>query len=72
MNGSATRDWCRGRPLRRRRQKTRGFTEAFATEILSEIEALVGPPIEEWDFEAIEVAARRKALRLAAVALPDD
>ena len=49
--------------------KKRGFTEAFATEILSEIEALVGTPVEQWDFEAIEVAARRAALRVACMAV---
>jgi hypothetical protein len=49
--------------------KKRGFAEAFATEILSEIDALVGTPIDGWDFEAIEAAARREALRLAGMAV---
>jgi hypothetical protein len=47
----------------------RGFKEAFAAEILSEIDSLVGAPIDGWDFEAIEVAARREALRVAGLAV---
>ena len=46
-----------------------GFKEAFAAEICSEIETLVGAPVKEWDFEAIEVAARGKALHIAALAI---
>ena len=47
----------------------RGFKEIFAVEIHSEIEALVGAPVNQWDFEAIEVAARREALRIAGLAV---
>jgi hypothetical protein len=42
----------------------------FEAEIVAEIEALVGDgAVGDWDFEAIEVAARRKALRVAARAV---
>lgn len=44
-----------------------GFEIAFAGEIQGEIEALVGDDaVGDWDFEAIETAARRQALRVAA------
>ena len=57
--------------LTRGRQKG-GFKTAFAAEIVAEIEALVGPgAVEDWDFEAIETAARRAALRVAARAVED-
>jgi hypothetical protein len=47
-----------------------GFTAAFEGEIVAEIEALVGPgAVEDWDFEAIETAARGKAMRVAARAV---
>ena len=46
-----------------------GFKEIFTVEILSEIDELVGAPIDRWDFEAIEVAARREALRVASLAV---
>jgi hypothetical protein len=47
-----------------------GLKEAFGAEIATEIEALVGPgAVEGWDFEAIETAARRQALRVAARAV---
>jgi hypothetical protein len=49
--------------------KKGGFKAIFEAEILSEIQELVGAPIEKWDFEAIEVAARREALRVAAAAV---
>ena len=49
--------------------KKGGFKAIFEAEILSEIEELVGAPVEKWDFEAIEVAARREALRVAALAV---
>ena len=47
-----------------------GFNTAFEAEIVSEIDALVGTgAVDEWDFEAIEVAVRRQALRVAARAV---
>ena len=47
-----------------------GLKEAFGAEIAAEIEALVGEgAVEDWDFEAIEMAARREALRVAARAV---
>jgi hypothetical protein len=47
-----------------------GFKTAFEAEIVTEIETLVGPgAVDEWDFEAIEMAARRKAMRVAARAV---
>jgi len=58
----------RGRRLTGDGEK-RGFKEIFATEIRSEIDALVGTPVEQWDFEAIEIAARREALRIAGLAV---
>ncbi len=55
--------------LARGRQKG-GFKAAFEEETVAEIEALVGPgAVDDWDFEAIETAARRKALRVAARAV---
>jgi len=55
--------------LARGRQKG-GFNTAFAAEIVAEIDALVGPgAVEDWDFEAIEMASRREALRVAARAV---
>ena len=46
--------------------KKKGLQAAFATEIGAEIAALVGKStVDEWDFEAIETAARRHALRVA-------
>ncbi len=56
-------DLARGRPKG-------GFTTAFEAEIVTEIDALVGPAtVEDWDLEAIEMAARRKAMRVAARAV---
>ena len=54
-----------------------GFKAAFATEIIAEIEALVGTgAVDGRDMEAIEMAARREATRVAARAsgkdAPDD
>ena len=46
-----------------------GFKEALAAEIVAEIDALVGAPVAQWDFEAIEIAARREALRIAGLAV---
>ena len=47
-----------------------GLKEAFGAEVAAEIEALVGAgAVEGWDFEAIETAARRQALRVAARAV---
>ena len=47
-----------------------GFNTAFEAEIVSEVDALVGTgAVDEWDFEAIEVAVRRQALRVAARAV---
>ncbi|MBW2377893.1 MAG: hypothetical protein JRF55_18290 [Deltaproteobacteria bacterium] len=55
--------------LARGRQKG-GFKTAFEAEIVTEIEALVGTgAVDEWDFEAIETAVRRKAMRVAARAV---
>ena len=43
---------------------------AFEAEIVAEIEALVGPgAVDGWDFEAIETAARRQAMCVAARAV---
>jgi hypothetical protein len=47
-----------------------GFQAAFEAEIVAEIEALVGTgAVDEWDFEAIETAVRRNAMRVAARAV---
>jgi hypothetical protein len=47
-----------------------GFKEAFDAEVVAEIEALVGPgAVDGLDFEAIETAARRRALTVAARAV---
>jgi len=47
-----------------------GFKAAFEAEIVAEIEALVGTgAVESWDLEAIEAAARRKAMGVAARAV---
>jgi hypothetical protein len=47
-----------------------GLKAAFETEIVAEIEALVGDgAVDTWDLEAIETAARRKAMRVAARAI---
>lgn len=57
------------RCLRRCGQKG-GFKESFQAEIVAEIEGLIGPgAIDNLDFEAIETAARRKALGVAARAI---
>ena len=51
------------------RQK-RGLQAAFALEVSAEIETLIGPGAgDDCDLEAIETAARREALRLAARAV---
>ena len=48
----------------------RGFKTAFEVEIVTEIEALLGTGVvDEWDFEAIETAVRRMAMRVAARAV---
>lgn len=48
----------------------KGLKEALAREVAAEIEALIGAgAADEIDFEALETAARRQALRLAARAL---
>ena len=55
---------------RRRGGEKRGFKDRFAVEIDAEIEALVGPGATDGlDFEAIERAARRQALGVAARAV---
>jgi len=55
--------------LARGREKG-GFKEALAAEVTAEIEALVGPgSVDGVDFEAIETAARRQVLQLAARAV---
>lgn len=47
-----------------------GLKAAFETEIVAEVEGLVGAgAVDDWDFEAIETAARRQALRVAARAV---
>jgi hypothetical protein len=47
-----------------------GFKTAFEAEIVAEIETLVGTgAVDDWDFEAIETAVRRKAMRVAARAV---
>ena len=58
-----------GGGLARGRRK-RGLKTAFAAEITTEIEGLVGPGATDGlDFEAIETAARRRALQVAARAV---
>ena len=58
-----------GGPARGRPQK-RGLKEAFDAEIASEIVALVGDgSLEGVDFEAVETAARRRVLQVAARAI---
>ena len=48
----------------------RGLCAAFQTEVAQEIATLVGTgAAADWDFEAIETAARRQALRIAACAV---
>ena len=43
---------------------------AFEVETVTEIEALLGTGVDDdWDFEAIEMAARRMAMRVAARAV---
>ncbi|MBI2526586.1 MAG: ISKra4 family transposase [Candidatus Rokubacteria bacterium] len=55
--------------LLRGRQKG-GLKEAFDAAVVAEIEALVGPgAVDGLDFEAIETAARRRALTVAARAV---
>ena len=55
---------------RRRSGEKGGFKDRFAAEVDAEIEALVGPGATDGlDFEAIEQAARRQALRVAARAV---
>jgi hypothetical protein len=50
--------------------KKGGFKAAFEAEVIAEIDALVGDgAVEDWDFEAIESAARRRAMRVAARAV---
>ncbi|MEK7385148.1 MAG: hypothetical protein AABZ83_01795, partial [candidate division NC10 bacterium] len=47
-----------------------GFKAAFEAEIIGEIETLVGTgAVDGWDFEAIELAVRRQAMRVAARAV---
>jgi len=47
-----------------------GCTEAFTATVVAEIEALVGPgAVDGLDFEAIETAARHRALAIAARAV---
>ena len=55
----------RGRLARGGQKK--GFKTAFEVETVNEIEALLGTGVvDEWDLEAIETAARRMAMRVAA------
>ena len=54
-------------PLRRPKK---GLPANLQNEIVQEVEALLGrPAVQDLDFEALETAARRQALRLAARAL---
>lgn len=47
-----------------------GFKAAFEAEIVTEIEALVGEgAVDDWDFEAIETATRRRTMCVAARAV---
>ena len=58
------------RPSGLRSRKKGGLKEAFDAEIIAEIEALVGAgAVDGLDFEAIETAARRRALQVAARAV---
>lgn len=67
MGRCATRNVGGG--LARGGQK-RGLKAAFEAEIVAEIEVFVGTgAVEDWDFEAIETAVRREALRVAAAAV---
>jgi hypothetical protein len=53
-----------------RRGPKKGLQREIQNDIVQEIEALLGPrSIQDLDFEAVETAARRQALRLAARAL---
>src|SRR3990170_6565612 len=61
------------RPTRRawgglaRGGQKRGLPAAFAGEVVAQIDALVGSgTVDDWDLEAIETAARRKAVGVAA------
>jgi hypothetical protein len=52
------------------RRLKKGLQTNLQDEILQEIETLLGPRVvRDLDFEALEMAARRQALRLAARAL---
>src|SRR5664279_2005086 len=52
------------------RDGKKGLQTELQTDIIQEIEALLGrQSIQDLDFEAVEIAARRQALRLAARAL---
>ena len=46
--------------------KKKGFKAALEVETVTEIETLLGTGVVDWDFEAIEMAARRMAMRVAA------
>jgi hypothetical protein len=60
----------RARGGRAGRGQKGGGKEAFDAEVVAEIEALVGPgAVDGLDFEAIETAARRRALAIAARAV---
>ena len=62
------RSWNFRRPPRGRPKK--GLSTEIQSDIVQEIEALLGrQSIRDLDFEAVEMAARRQALRLAARAL---
>jgi len=51
-------------------RKKAALATAFRTEILAEIDSLVGEgSVDAWDLEAVEVAARRKVLPVAARAI---
>src|SRR2546429_6451722 len=60
----------RSDPGLRRGGRKRGLSADLESEVAQEIETLLGPQaLAELDFEAVEMAARRQALRLAARAL---
>lgn len=66
MGGHGARSTRRG--LGRGGEKG-GLKELLAAEVVAEIDSLVGAPVDEWDLEAIEVAARRAAMHIAALAV---
>jgi len=67
MGGQRTRGEFKGLP---EGGQKKGLQTTLQNEVVQEIEALIGrQAIQDLDFEALEMAARRQALRLAARAL---